>query len=85
MTYYFLNDIINYSTFSDTVSEMLIFFNMFFLRDVLKHKELEEHINNSSIGSLLPEEDLKRLKEQYFSYKEVIQYMINAIRKWLYQ
>ena len=64
---------------------MLIFFNMFFLRDVLKHKELEEHINNSSIGPLLPEEDLKRLEEQYFSYKEVIQYMTNVIRQWLNQ
>jgi len=41
----------------------------------LKHVQLEEHINNSSIGPLLPEEDLKRLEEQYFSYKEVIQFM----------
>jgi len=62
---------------------MLIFFNIVFLRDVLKHKELEEHINNSSLGPLLPEEDLKRLEEQYFSYKEVIQYMADLIRKWL--
>lgn len=44
---------------------------MIFLRDVLKHKELEEHINSSSLGPLLPEEDLMRLEEQYFSYKEV--------------
>ncbi|XDV41941.1 hypothetical protein PO909_010713 [Leuciscus waleckii] len=49
----------------------------YYPKDVLKHKELEEHINNSSIGPLLPEEDLKRLEEQYFSYKE------NEIRKWL--
>ncbi len=48
---------------------------MIFPRDVLKHKELEEHINSSSLGPLLPEEDLKRLEEQYFSYKEVIQNM----------
>ncbi|XP_056120481.1 tumor necrosis factor alpha-induced protein 2a isoform X2 [Rhinichthys klamathensis goyatoka] len=50
----------------------------YYPKDVLKHKELEEHINNSSIGPLLPEEDLKRLEEQYFSYKE------NEIRKWLF-
>ncbi|XP_048064301.1 tumor necrosis factor alpha-induced protein 2-like isoform X1 [Megalobrama amblycephala] len=49
----------------------------YYPKDVLKHKELEEHINNSSLGPLLPEEDLKRLEEQYFSYKE------NEIRKWL--
>ncbi|XP_039549238.1 tumor necrosis factor alpha-induced protein 2a isoform X2 [Pimephales promelas] len=49
----------------------------YYPKDVLKHVQLEEHINNSSIGPLLPEEDLKRLEEQYFSYKE------NEIRKWL--
>uniref|UniRef100_A0A671Q3E8 Tumor necrosis factor alpha-induced protein 2-like n=1 Tax=Sinocyclocheilus anshuiensis TaxID=1608454 RepID=A0A671Q3E8_9TELE len=49
----------------------------YYPKDVLKHKELVEHINNSSLGPLLPEEDLKRLEKQYFSYKE------NEIRKWL--
>uniref|UniRef100_A0A8C2B4Y7 Tumor necrosis factor, alpha-induced protein 2a n=2 Tax=Cyprinus carpio TaxID=7962 RepID=A0A8C2B4Y7_CYPCA len=49
----------------------------YYPKDVLKHKELEEHINSSSLGPLLPEEDLKRLEEQYFSYKE------NNIRNWL--
>uniref|UniRef100_A0A673N844 Tumor necrosis factor alpha-induced protein 2-like n=1 Tax=Sinocyclocheilus rhinocerous TaxID=307959 RepID=A0A673N844_9TELE len=49
----------------------------YYPKDVLKHKELEEHINSSSLGPLLPEEDLKRLEKQYFSYKE------NEIRKWL--
>ncbi|KAK7133274.1 hypothetical protein R3I94_015220 [Phoxinus phoxinus] len=49
----------------------------YYPKDVLKHKELEEHINSSSIGPLLPEEDLKRLEDQYFAYKE------NEIRKWL--
>ncbi|XP_026089264.1 tumor necrosis factor alpha-induced protein 2-like isoform X1 [Carassius auratus] len=49
----------------------------YYPKDVLKHKELEEHINSSSLGPLLPEEDLKRLEEQYFSYKE------NEIRNWL--
>ncbi|XP_067273192.1 tumor necrosis factor alpha-induced protein 2-like isoform X2 [Pseudorasbora parva] len=49
----------------------------YYPKDVLKHKELEEHINNSSLGPLLPKEDLKRLEEQYFSYKE------NEIRQWL--
>ncbi|XP_039547760.1 tumor necrosis factor alpha-induced protein 2-like isoform X2 [Pimephales promelas] len=49
----------------------------YYPKDVLKHVQLEEHINNSSIGPLLPEEDLKRLEEQYFSYKE------NEIRQWL--
>ncbi|KAL1254582.1 hypothetical protein QQF64_016811 [Cirrhinus molitorella] len=49
----------------------------YYPKDVLKHKELEEHINSSSLGPLLPEEDLRRLEEQYFSYKE------NEITKWL--
>ncbi|XP_067273186.1 tumor necrosis factor alpha-induced protein 2a isoform X2 [Pseudorasbora parva] len=49
----------------------------YYPKNILQHKELEEHINNSSLGSLLPEEDLKRLEEQYFSYKE------NEVRKWL--
>ncbi|XP_058612587.1 tumor necrosis factor alpha-induced protein 2a isoform X2 [Onychostoma macrolepis] len=49
----------------------------YYPKDVLKHKELEEHINSSSLGPLLPEEDLKRLEDQYLSYKE------NEVRKWL--
>ncbi|XP_051730999.1 tumor necrosis factor alpha-induced protein 2-like isoform X2 [Ctenopharyngodon idella] len=50
----------------------------YYPKNILKHKELEEHINNSSLGPLLPEEDLTRLEEQYFSYKE------NEVRKWLF-
>ncbi|XP_073672905.1 tumor necrosis factor alpha-induced protein 2-like [Garra rufa] len=50
----------------------------YYPNDVLKHKELEEHINSSSLGPLLPEEDLKRLEEQYFTYKE------NEVSKWLF-
>ncbi|KAA0708756.1 Exocyst complex component 3 [Triplophysa tibetana] len=49
----------------------------FYPCDVLKHKELEEHINLSSLGPLLPIEDLKKLQEQYFSYKET------EVKKWL--
>ncbi|XP_051500727.1 tumor necrosis factor alpha-induced protein 2-like isoform X2 [Myxocyprinus asiaticus] len=49
----------------------------YYPRDVLKHKELEEQFNNSSLGPLLPEEHLKTLEEQYFSYKE------NEVAKWL--
>ncbi|ROL42349.1 Tumor necrosis factor alpha-induced protein 2 [Anabarilius grahami] len=50
----------------------------YYPKNILKHKELEVHINNSSLGPLLPEEDLTRLEEQYFSYKE------NEVRKWLF-
>ncbi|KAI7790001.1 putative tumor necrosis factor alpha-induced protein 2 [Triplophysa rosa] len=49
----------------------------FYPSDVLKHKELEEHINHSLLGPLLPKEDLKKLQEQYFSYKET------EVKKWL--
>ncbi|XP_056621371.1 tumor necrosis factor alpha-induced protein 2-like [Triplophysa dalaica] len=49
----------------------------FYPCDVLKHKELEEHINHSSLGPLLPKEDLKKLQEQYFSYKET------EVKKWM--
>nr|XP_055041963.1 tumor necrosis factor alpha-induced protein 2-like isoform X1 [Misgurnus anguillicaudatus] len=45
--------------------------------DVLTHQELKEHIDQSSLGPLLPEGTLKILHEQYFSYKE------EEARKWL--
>ncbi|XP_051511935.1 tumor necrosis factor alpha-induced protein 2-like isoform X2 [Myxocyprinus asiaticus] len=55
----------------------------YYPRDVLKHKELKEHIKNSSLGPLLPEEHLKTLEEQYFSYKEheVTKWLSNALEK----
>ncbi|XP_065113326.1 tumor necrosis factor alpha-induced protein 2-like [Paramisgurnus dabryanus] len=45
--------------------------------DVLNHQELKEHIDQSSLGPLLPEGTLKILHEQYFLHKE------NEVRKWL--
>lgn len=55
----------------------------FYPSDVLKHKELEEHINHSSLGPLLPKGNLKKLQEQYFSYKEteVGMWLSNAFEK----
>ncbi|XP_056620618.1 tumor necrosis factor alpha-induced protein 2-like isoform X2 [Triplophysa dalaica] len=49
----------------------------FYPSDVLQHKDLEEHINHSSLGPLLPKEDLEKLQEQYFSYKET------EVKMWL--
>ncbi|XP_051955231.1 tumor necrosis factor alpha-induced protein 2-like isoform X3 [Xyrauchen texanus] len=55
----------------------------YYPRDVLEHKELKEHINNSSLGPLLPEEHLKTLEEQFFSYKEheITKWLCNALEK----
>ncbi|XP_056337202.1 tumor necrosis factor alpha-induced protein 2a isoform X1 [Danio aesculapii] len=56
---------------------ILSWIKIYYPKDVLKHKELEEHIDSSSLGPLLPEEHLKRLEDQYFSCKE------NEVRSWL--
>nr|XP_055042017.1 tumor necrosis factor alpha-induced protein 2-like isoform X2 [Misgurnus anguillicaudatus] len=45
--------------------------------DVLNHKELKGHIDQSSLEPLLPEGTLKILHEQYFLHKE------KEVRKWL--
>ncbi|XP_065113329.1 tumor necrosis factor alpha-induced protein 2-like isoform X2 [Paramisgurnus dabryanus] len=45
--------------------------------EVLNHKELKEHIDQTSLGPLLPEGTLKILHEQYFLHKE------KEVRKWL--
>ncbi|XP_065113333.1 tumor necrosis factor alpha-induced protein 2-like isoform X2 [Paramisgurnus dabryanus] len=55
---------------------------------VLNHQELKEHIDQSSLGPLLPEGTLKILHDQYFLYKqkEVSESLSNAfgkeIKKW---
>ncbi|XP_073789065.1 tumor necrosis factor alpha-induced protein 2a isoform X2 [Danio rerio] len=56
---------------------ILSWIKIYYPKDVLKHKELEQHINSSLLGPLLPEEHLKRLEDQYFSCKE------NEVRNWL--
>ncbi|XP_047657355.1 exocyst complex component 3-like protein isoform X2 [Tachysurus fulvidraco] len=46
-------------------------------KDILKHDELNPHINTESLGDLLPEEDYKALEDQYLSHKE------NETKTWL--
>ncbi|XP_063079118.1 tumor necrosis factor alpha-induced protein 2a isoform X2 [Engraulis encrasicolus] len=56
---------------------LLNWINNYYPTDVLKHKELKDHIDSASLGRLLPEQDLKRLEEQYLSHKEA------TLRNWL--
>ncbi|KAL2082258.1 hypothetical protein ACEWY4_022076 [Coilia grayii] len=51
--------------------------NSYYPTDVLKHKELKEHIDSESLGLLLSEQDLRPLEEQYLSQKEA------TVRHWL--
>ncbi|XP_051952299.1 tumor necrosis factor alpha-induced protein 2a isoform X2 [Xyrauchen texanus] len=55
----------------------------YYPRDVLKHKDLKDKVNTSSLGPLLAEEHLKTLEEQYLSYKEyeVAKWISNALEK----
>lgn len=40
-------------------------------RDVLKHEDLDGKIKTACLGSLLPQEHLERLENQYLDHKEV--------------
>lgn len=44
---------------------------LFVFRDVLKHKELKEHIESDCLGPLLSEAYIRPLEEQYLTHKEV--------------
>ncbi|TSK58100.1 Tumor necrosis factor alpha-induced protein 2 [Bagarius yarrelli] len=46
-------------------------------KNILQLDKLKPHINAESLGSLLPEEDHKSLKEQYLSHKE------SEVKTWL--
>ncbi|XP_062406799.1 tumor necrosis factor alpha-induced protein 2a isoform X2 [Sardina pilchardus] len=61
---------------------LLLWVNSYFPTDVLKHKELKEHLDSESLGPLLSEDDIKPLEEQYLSYKQttVRDWLTNALR-----
>ncbi|XP_076127923.1 tumor necrosis factor alpha-induced protein 2a isoform X1 [Alosa pseudoharengus] len=61
---------------------LLLWINSYYPTDVLKHKELKEHLDSDSLGPLLSEDDIKPLEEQYLSYKEttVRDWLTNALR-----
>lgn len=43
----------------------------FLLRTILKHEDLDGKIKTACLGSLLLQDDLNRLEEQYLSHREV--------------
>ena len=43
----------------------------FLLSEILKHEELDGQIKMACLGSLLLQDDLKRMEEQYLTQKEV--------------
>lgn len=44
---------------------------MFLLSDILNHEELQGNIKTACLGSLLLQDQLDRLEDQYLSHKEV--------------
>ncbi|XP_071225592.1 tumor necrosis factor alpha-induced protein 2-like isoform X2 [Salvelinus alpinus] len=54
----------------DDCNYLLCWVNNYYPNDILKHKDLEGHINMESLGALLSEKDLTTLEEQYLLQKE---------------
>ncbi|XP_038824377.1 tumor necrosis factor alpha-induced protein 2-like [Salvelinus namaycush] len=54
----------------DDCNYLLCYVNNYYPNDILKHKDLEGHINMESLGTLLSEKDLTTLEEQYLLQKE---------------
>uniref|UniRef100_A0A8C7KXG1 Tumor necrosis factor alpha-induced protein 2-like n=1 Tax=Oncorhynchus kisutch TaxID=8019 RepID=A0A8C7KXG1_ONCKI len=60
----------------DDCNYLLCWVNNYYPNDILKHKDLEGHINMESLGTLLSEKDLTTLEEQYLLQKE------SKVRTW---
>ncbi|XP_029590163.1 tumor necrosis factor alpha-induced protein 2-like [Salmo trutta] len=60
----------------DDCNYLLCWVNNYYPNDILKHKDLEGHINIESLGTLLSEKDLTTLEEQYLLQKE------STVRTW---
>uniref|UniRef100_A0A8C7LUX8 Tumor necrosis factor, alpha-induced protein 2a n=1 Tax=Oncorhynchus mykiss TaxID=8022 RepID=A0A8C7LUX8_ONCMY len=60
----------------DDCNYLLCWVNNYYPNDILKHKDLEGHINMESLGTLLSEKDLTTLEEQYLLQKE------SRVRTW---
>uniref|UniRef100_A0A4W5NIB6 Tumor necrosis factor, alpha-induced protein 2a n=1 Tax=Hucho hucho TaxID=62062 RepID=A0A4W5NIB6_9TELE len=60
----------------DDCNYLLCWVNNYYPNDILKHKDLEGHINIESLGTLLSEKDLTTLEEQYLLQKE------SKVRTW---
>uniref|UniRef100_A0A8C7KV39 Tumor necrosis factor alpha-induced protein 2-like n=1 Tax=Oncorhynchus kisutch TaxID=8019 RepID=A0A8C7KV39_ONCKI len=60
----------------DDCNYLLCWVNNYYPNDILKHKDLEGHINMESLGTLLSEMDLTTLEEQYLLQKE------SKVRTW---
>ncbi|XP_064781801.1 tumor necrosis factor alpha-induced protein 2-like isoform X2 [Oncorhynchus masou masou] len=67
----------------DDCNYLLCWVNNYYPNDILKHKDLEGHINMESLGTLLSEKDLTTLEEQYLLQKEsrVRTWFSNALSK----
>ncbi|XP_071395484.1 tumor necrosis factor alpha-induced protein 2-like, partial [Centroberyx affinis] len=62
----------------DDCSYLLFWVNHYYPNEILNHEELEGKIKTACLGSLLLQEDLERLEEQYLTYKE------GKVKLWLW-
>lgn len=61
----------------DDCGYLLFWVNRYYPHEILKHEELEGQIKVACLGSLLQQDDLKRLEEQYLAHKE------ETVKLWL--
>ncbi|KAM4713725.1 tumor necrosis factor alpha-induced protein 2a isoform 2-T2 [Anableps anableps] len=61
----------------DDCSYLLFWVNHYYPDEILKHKELDGQIKTACLGSLLLQDNLKRLEEQYLSHRE------DKVKLWL--
>ncbi|MEQ2311183.1 hypothetical protein AMECASPLE_017028 [Ameca splendens] len=61
----------------DDCGYVLFWVNHYYPDEILKHKELDGQIKTACLGSLLLQDNLKRLEEQYLSHRE------DKVKQWL--
>ncbi|XP_044024199.1 tumor necrosis factor alpha-induced protein 2a isoform X2 [Siniperca chuatsi] len=62
---------------TDDCGYLLFWINHYYPHEILKHEELEGKIKTACLGSLLLQEDLKHLEDQYMTHKE------DKVKLWL--
>ncbi|XP_028252650.1 tumor necrosis factor alpha-induced protein 2a isoform X2 [Parambassis ranga] len=62
----------------DDCSYLLFWVNQYYPQDLLKHEELDGHIKMDGLGSLLLQDDLNQLEEQFLAHKE------DKVKLWLH-
>ncbi|KAM4529367.1 tumor necrosis factor alpha-induced protein 2-like isoform 2-T2 [Fundulus diaphanus] len=61
----------------DDCSYVLFWVNHYYPEEILKHEELDGQIKTACLGSLLQQDNLRRLEEQYLSHRE------DKVKLWL--